>query len=134
MCFLALIRFAFSQEKTNADTITPARTAIARSNITVSEETIIKTKASVNGILFSILKLDHAKVPITTINMTPTKAAIGICSIRELPNNIKHNREIAATMPESLPLPPAFTLIIDCPIMAQPPIPPKMPLRKFADP
>ena len=33
------------------------------------------------GILFIILKLDQAKVPITTINMTPTNAAMGICSM-----------------------------------------------------
>ena len=44
-------------------------------------ETKINTKRSVLGILLRILKLDHANVPITTINITPTKAAIGTCSI-----------------------------------------------------
>ena len=79
--FLALIRLAFSQEKTKALTITPAITAMARSKITVSPETKINTIRSATGILFIILKLDQAKVPITTINITPTKAAIGTCSM-----------------------------------------------------
>ena len=81
MRFLALIRLAFSQEKTKALTITPAITAIARSKTTVSPETKIKTMRSETGILFIILKLDQAKVPITTINITPTNAAIGTCSM-----------------------------------------------------
>ena len=44
-------------------------------------ETVIRTKASDLGILCKILKLLHANVPITTINITPTSAANGICSI-----------------------------------------------------
>ena len=81
MRFLALILLAFSQAKTNAETITPEITAIAKSKITVSADTKINTKISVLGILFKILKLDQANVPITTINITPTRAAIGTCSI-----------------------------------------------------
>ena len=54
---------------------------MARSKITVSPETKINTIRSATGILFIILKLDQAKVPITTINITPTKAAIGTCSM-----------------------------------------------------
>lgn len=79
--FLALIFLALSQAKTSAETITPAITAIAKSKITVKAETKIKTKTSDFGILLIILKLDQANVPITTINITPTKAAIGTCSI-----------------------------------------------------
>lgn len=80
-CLRARIRLAFSQEKTKPLTITPASTAMARSKITVNADTSIKTKTSVFGILFSILKLLQAKVPITTINITPTRAAMGTCSI-----------------------------------------------------
>ena len=75
------MRLAFSHENTNALTITPTITAIAKSKITVRPETKIKTMRSEIGILFMILKLDQAKVPITTINITPTNAAIGTCSI-----------------------------------------------------
>lgn len=86
------------------------------------------------GILFKIRKLDHSNVPITTINITPTSAAIGICSIRLDANKINANKQIAAVMPDKRPLPPELTLIILCPIMAQPPIPPKNPVAMFATP
>ena len=75
------MRLAFSQEKTKEDTITPANTAIAKSNITVSPVTKTMTITSARGTLFQTFKLLHAKVPITTINITPTKAAIGTISM-----------------------------------------------------
>ncbi len=86
------------------------------------------------GILFIILKLDHANVPITTINITPTNAAIGTCSIYEEANNIKINSITAAVIPDSLPLPPPLILMMDCPIIAQPPIPPNKPVMILALP
>ena len=132
--FLARIRFAFSHENTKALIITPAITAIAKSKITVNAETATKTITSLFGILFKILKLDQAKVPITTINITPTKAAIGTCSINPEANKIKANNVNAATIPDNLPRPPPFMLISDCPIMAHPPIPPKSPVTMFAPP
>ena len=107
---------------------------MARSNITVKADTRIKTKTSVFGILFRILKLLHANVPITTINITPTKAAIGTCSIKPEANKTKLKRVKAATIPDNLPLPPDLILIIDCPIMAQPPMPPNRPVTTFALP
>ena len=69
--------------------ITPAITATAKSCQTVMAETAINTMASDNGILLRILKLLQAKVPMTTINMTPTNAAIGICSINGAPKRTK---------------------------------------------
>ena len=81
MLFLALIKSEFSQAKTKADTITPEKTAIARSKITVRKVTSTITKISAIGTLFNILNVFHANVPITTINITPTKAAIGIISM-----------------------------------------------------
>ena len=132
--FRARIRFAFSQEKTNALTITPETTAIAKSKNTVTVETKISTKTSAIGILLIILKLDQANVPITTINITPTNAAMGTCSIRLDANKINAKSANAATIPESRPLPPPLMLIIDCPIMAQPPIPPKSPVITLALP
>ena len=130
----ALIIVAFFQANTIAEIITPAITATAKSFQTVIPETMTITKASEKGILFKIRKLLQANVPITTINITPTKAAIGICSISGAPYNTKISKAIAAVAPESLPRPPESTLIIDCPIMAQPPIPPNNPLRILALP
>jgi hypothetical protein len=43
-------------------------------------------------------------------------------------------RKIAELTPETLVFPPDFTLIIDCPIIAQPPMPPKKPVTVFAAP
>ena len=47
------------------------------------------------------------------MNITPTNAAIGICSIMFEPKRIKHNKDIEATIPDKRPLPPEFTFIID---------------------
>ena len=44
------------------------------------------------------------------------------------------NRDKDATIPESLPLPPPLIFIIDCPIIAHPPIPPKNPVTTLAAP
>ena len=101
---------------------------------TKDEDTNINTNTSVFGILLIILKLDHAKVPITTINITPTNAAIGTCSISPDANNINAKSARAATIPERRPLPPPLILIIDCPIIAHPPIPPNNPVTIFAPP
>ena len=107
---------------------------MAKSCQTVMADTAISTTASVRGILCKILKLLQAKVPITTINITPTKAAIGICSIRGAPKSTKHNNAMAAVAPDKRPRPPELILIIDCPIIAQPPIPPKRPFKILAPP
>ncbi|CSB20942.1 Uncharacterised protein [Vibrio cholerae] len=84
------------------------------------------TKKSCFGTRRANLKVAHSKVPITTINMTPTNAASGIISIKEAVNRIKHSSNTAATIPDRRPRPPELTLIIDCPIMAQPPMAPNM--------
>ena len=74
------------------------------------------------------------KVPITTMNITPTRAAIGIISIYEEVYKIKLNKNNAATIPAIRVLPPDLTLIIDCPIIAHPPMPPKKPVTVLAKP
>ena len=130
----ARIIVAFFHANTSAEIITPAITATARSTYTVMADTAIKTKASANGILFMIRKLDQANVPTTTINITPTSAAIGICSIKGAANKTNTSSATAAITPDSLPRPPLSTLMIDWPIIAQPPIPPNSPLRMLALP
>ena len=118
-----------------ADTITPEITARARLWVTtVIPETNIITKASVMGIFRRIRKLDHSKVPITTINITPVNAASGILSIRELAKRMKASRNSPAAIPESRPRPPERILMMLCPIIAQPPIPPKNPVTTLATP
>ena len=68
------------------------------------------------------------------MNITPTRAAIGIISIYEDVYKIKINKNNAADIPAIRVLPPDLTLIIDCPIIAQPPIPPKKPVTVLANP
>ena len=67
--------------------------------------------------------------------ITATSAAIGMTATtsprpttRTSRNTPARNVEIRVRAPE------AFTLIIVCPIMAQPPMPPKKPVMTFAAP
>src|SRR5665648_370777 len=71
------------------------------------------TNASVSGMRRRMRRLCQANVPITTMNMTPTSAASGICSIRPEATKMNASRHSAAVIPESLERPPDFTLIID---------------------
>lgn len=113
----------FSQANTNAEMITPLITAMARSPVrTVIIVTATMTKLSARGTFRSTLKVGQAKVPITTINISPTSAASGIFINNPEPKTIKRSKKTAALIPESLPLPLLEILIILCPIIAHPPI------------
>ncbi len=115
--------------------ITPSKTAIAKLwVIAVIKVTKIMTTTSELGIFLNVLKLAHSKVPIATININPTKAAIGNCSIKLLPNIINTKSITAAVIPDKRALAPEDVLIKLCPIIAQPPIPDKNPERIFAVP
>ena len=114
--------------------MTPTTTAMARSSMTVTNVTTMITSASARGTISMLLMECQAKVPITTMNITPVKAAMGIISIKRPANRIKHSRNSAAVMPARRLRPPDFTLIIDWPIIAHPPIPPKNPVTTFAAP
>jgi hypothetical protein len=83
------------------------------------------TNASLLGILLSILIVGQANVHITTINISPTKAARGIFIIKAVPKTTNNIKNILAEIPESLFLHPFEILIIDCHIIAQPHIEPK---------
>src|SRR5690554_309177 len=102
--------------------------------MTVTKATITITSTSTKGTFLKILKLAHSKVPTATINITPTKAAMGICSIHEDPYRINIIKLTEATMPDSRNPPPELTLMILWPIIAQPPIPPKKPVVILATP
>ena len=76
--------------------VTPAITATAKcfpnGNLA---ETAMSTIASEIGILRMILKLDQAKVPDNYHKLiTPTSAAIGICSINGAANRINPNKAL----------------------------------------
>ena len=66
--------------------------------------------------------------------MIATSAGIGICPTMS-PSTTMRNSSIApAVNVDSLPRPPDFTLIIDCPIIAQPAMPPMKPVQVLASP
>ena len=122
--FLALILFALSQANTKAEMITPINTAKAKlCKTTVIKVTKIITKISDLGILLKALKLAHSKVPIATITITPTKAAIGTSSITGAPNRIIRRIVSAAIIPDNRALEPADKLTKVCAIIGHPPIP-----------
>ena len=113
MCVLAEMCIACFQANTNADTITPTTTAIAKSAITVTNVTKNKTNASSLLTPRMILNDAHSNVPITTMNITPTRAANGIISINCDANKIKPSKTNAAVIPDKRPRPPELILIID---------------------
>ncbi len=127
------MRVALSQAKASAAIITPINTARARlCTKIVTSVTVSITKTSIFGNLVNALKLAHSKVPIDTINISPTSAAIGTCSIRLLPYITKISRVSDAIIPAIRVLAPFDTLIRLCPIIAHPPIPEKNPEVIFA--
>ncbi len=129
------MRLALSQAKTKAEIITPIKTAKARLCIKiVIKATKTPTKISCLGILLIIRKLIHSKVPMATINITPTKAAIGNFSITGAPNNTIQRIVKAATIPDKRALEPADKFTKVCAIMGQPPIPKKNPFKILALP
>ncbi|AJI46929.1 hypothetical protein BF30_2024 [Francisella philomiragia] len=103
--------------------IIPTITAIAKSNITVVIVTTTIINTSFLGTRLIILKDAHSNVSITTIIITPIKAARGIILINGIATKINTNKKIPAVIPDKRPRPPEEILIILCPIIAQPPIP-----------
>src|SRR3546814_11295999 len=67
------------------------------------------------------------KVPIDTMIITATSAGIGIRATSGPSTTIRKRRKIPDTKVERRVSTPDLTLMTDCPIMAQPPIPPKKP-------
>ena len=80
------------------------------------------------------LNVDHSKVLMTIMNMTPTRAATGMAMMTFDPNMMRTSSVSAPTIPEVLPRPPFFMLMSDWPMVAQPPIPPNIPDAMLAAP
>ena len=114
--------------------IIPAITATARSSSTVMMVTTTKTNASGRGIYLIRLSEENSKVPILTMNMIPTSTATGIAAITSEKLTTSMISKTAAVNEESLPRPPDVKLMTDCPIIAQPAIPPKSPDVLFPTP
>ena len=70
-------------------------------------------------------------VPIETMIIIAISAAIGIIPTQSPSPTHKIKRNTPAQRVDSLPLPPDLILITDCPIIAQPAIPPINPVKKL---
>ena len=97
----------------------------------------IMTVVSLFGIRLSVDQrmLCQSNVAIETMIMTATSAAIGMIETRSPRPTTKIKRKRPARNVEiRVRAPEAFTLIMVCPIMAQPPMPPKNPESTLATP
>ena len=74
------------------------------------------------------------KVPMLTMIITATSAAIGIRLTQGPRNTTITSRNTPATSADRRPRPPDFTLITDWPIIAQPAMPPMNPVATLARP
>jgi len=74
------------------------------------------------------------KVPIDTMIITATRAAMGIWLTHSLRKTTISSSTTPATRHDRRPRPPDFTLITDWPIMAQPAMPPSRPEAILAMP
>ncbi|MCY1293572.1 hypothetical protein D9M70_428360 [compost metagenome] len=125
---------AWFQAKLSAAMTIPHNTAVARSVNTVMTVTARITSTSFNGTLLSTRSDAQAKVCCATTNITPTSAARGMRSIRGERNSTNSRIITPATTPERRPRPPEPRLIMVCPIIAQPPMPPNRPETMLAAP
>ncbi len=101
---------------------------------TVTTTVATITMLEVGGCLRRSRIDDQLKVPMETITITATSAAIGIRATQGPANTTRINSTTPATSVERRPRPPDFTLITDCPIIAQPAMPPRKPVATLAMP
>ena len=92
------------------------------------------TMVSLLGITAMSRSEVQSKVLMETMIITATSAPIGICRtqgcrVSSIPISVS-----PATSEERRVRPPEVTLITDCPIMAQPAMPPKKPVTMLATP
>ena len=74
------------------------------------------------------------KVPMDTMIITATSAAIGMRATQSPTNTTISSRNTPAVKVDSRPRPPDFTLMTVWPIMAQPAMPPRKPVAMLAMP
>mmetsp|Transcript_4537 Transcript_4537/g.12473 ORF Transcript_4537/g.12473 Transcript_4537/m.12473 type:complete len:211 (-) Transcript_4537:821-1453(-) len=122
------------QAKLSAERMVPTTTATARSWTTVTKDTMAITAASALGIFRTIRSELHEKVDSQTMNMMPTRAAIGTCPSKGAPATIPRPKMTAMAIPESRLVAPDCTLTCVCPIIAHPPMPLDSPLKTLPRP
>ena len=93
----------------------------------MTKETRRMMSMSVLGTLPKSRSEDHAKVEWQTSSITPTRALIGTIANSGDAKMRPTPRNAAIAIPESRDVPPDSTFISDCPMSAQPPIPPVRP-------
>ncbi len=107
-----------------------AKSCVATTTTTVANITTLELLG-----LVPRLRIDaQLKVPIDTMIRTATSAAMGMRATQSPKNTTMINSKTPAVRVDKRPRPPDFTLMTDCPIMAQPAIPPMKPEKIFDRP
>ena len=121
--------------KNNDANKTPTNTPRARLWLQTTTTTVaIMTVLVDNGFCLKSRIDFQLNVPIDTMIITATSAAIGIRSIHWSRNTTIISKKLPAIKVDKRPRPPDLILITDCPIIAQPAIPPKSPAPILAMP
>mmetsp|Transcript_82021 Transcript_82021/g.240788 ORF Transcript_82021/g.240788 Transcript_82021/m.240788 type:complete len:359 (+) Transcript_82021:500-1576(+) len=149
-----LISSEDSRAKEKSAKSIPTPTAVARSVNSVTSVTARMMTASKRRIFFSLVVFEktfrlifsgmaartisfsdfQSKVWNTTLNITPTSAETGMQLIAGPATTTMIRRETPAVIEDTRCRAPEPMLIMDCPIMAQPPIPAKAPHTMLATP
>ena len=117
------------------DSSTPASTPRARSCVATTTATVTSITTDEVGGWRRRLGIEfQLNVPIDTITMTATSAGIGMRPTTGPSTDSRNIRNAPATKVESRLRPPEVTLMTDCPIIAQPPMPPTSAAAMFAPP
>src|SRR5690554_946947 len=121
--------------KNSAASNTPAKTPNAKLCVATTTTTVTTMTMLVdNGCSFRFLIEPQLKVPIETMIITATKAAMGICTSHLSSTSTMISRKIPADNVDRRVLPPDLILIMDWPIIAQPAMPPRSPEPMLAMP
>ena len=121
--------------KKMADRITPSMTPLDRSWVRTTVTVVATmTMEDCMGVERSRITEPQSKVPMETMIITATRAAMGICATQSCSTRIRNSRNRPAHRVDSRPRAPEVTLMIDWPIMAQPAMPPNRGDRMLAMP
>ncbi len=114
---------------------TPSSTPMARLWVITTPATVASmTMLDERGCVRRFPSEDQLNVPTETMIMMATSAGIGMMATRPPRTTIMTSRKTPAENDDSRPRPPDFTLMTDCPIMAQPAMPPMNPVAVLATP
>ena len=121
--------------KNSAASSTPTKTPIAKLWVpTVTATVASMTILVLIGCFFRSRMDSQLKVPIETIIITATSAAMGICDTQSDKNTTISSSTTPAISVDKRVRPPDLMLITDWPIIAQPAIPPIKPAPILATP